>query len=392
VPGEGIAIVARGRDRAGMRFALGLARALGAAGAPYALMGPREAPWRTRTAVPKSIRGLVTVVPDEGPASWEALVAGAAVVLLVTDEDVAGPVAPLAMAAGRCVVAPRGPEAEDLLRHGEDGLVLPAYTREAWVAGIGELLADPARRRVLGSAAAARVASVDEVAGTLERAYLEALTGRRAGATLGGRLVADLRVRPAPGTDPARLAAACHEAGLDLVAVAAPGGIDPALAVAAAAPPGLRVVVGQEVACLEGVIVGLFLTEPVPDGLGVAEAVSRIRGQGGVVLAPHPETCEAVPPGVLRAIGGAVDCLELLTGAPGPTAIEAARVAGRMGVAVTAGSVASGPEGVGTVGVAMRPFRDARDFVEALAEGTPVRPRRTRRSRRPRPRARTRST
>ena len=50
----------------------------------------------------------------------------------------------------------------------------------------------------------------------------------------------------------------------------------------------IEVVVGEEVTTADGEIIGLFLTERIPDMLSVEETVDIIREQGGLVIAPHP--------------------------------------------------------------------------------------------------------
>ena len=51
---------------------------------------------------------------------------------------------------------------------------------------------------------------------------------------------------------------------------------------------GIDVVVGEEISCIEGEVIGLYLNEDVPKDLPVAEAVDRVRSQGGLLIAPHP--------------------------------------------------------------------------------------------------------
>jgi len=46
-------------------------------------------------------------------------------------------------------------------------------------------------------------------------------------------------------------------------------------------------VVGEEISCDEGDIIGLFLTERIGRG-PVLEVMDRIRAQGGLVMVPHP--------------------------------------------------------------------------------------------------------
>lgn len=50
----------------------------------------------------------------------------------------------------------------------------------------------------------------------------------------------------------------------------------------------IQVVPGEEVTTADGEIIGLFLTERVPDMLPVEETIDIIREQGGLTIAPHP--------------------------------------------------------------------------------------------------------
>lgn len=54
------------------------------------------------------------------------------------------------------------------------------------------------------------------------------------------------------------------------------------------APPGLTVIVGEEVRTTSGDLIGLYLERPVPPGLSPPEAAAAIREQGGLVGLPHP--------------------------------------------------------------------------------------------------------
>jgi glycosyltransferase involved in cell wall biosynthesis len=392
----GLVAVARGRDRAGMRFALHVLRGLDlAAVGPVTLLGPGEAPWRTRAAVPKALRPAITALPDLGPdARAEALGRGR-IALLATPEDVAGPVLREAMACGMAVLAPRSAELDGVVAHGRDGLALPPFSRDAWIRAAADLAARPGRRAELGARAAARahLRTWDRVAEELEGHYRSALAERRArpaGRRTAERILADLRLRPTPGVDAAAIVAACLERGIDAVAVAAPRGLEPALDVAAAAPEDLIVVVGQEIATRSGTVVGLFLAEPVPDDLELGEALARVRAQGGVVLVPHPMVASAPPPEELRRHAAEIDCYEALSSAPLALAggEEAALLAGRLGLLVTAGSAAAGADGVGLAATRMGAFRGPAEFLAALSGAELVRRRRGLRAQRARGRRR----
>ena len=51
---------------------------------------------------------------------------------------------------------------------------------------------------------------------------------------------------------------------------------------------GIEVVIGEEVSSIEGHILGLFLTEEIPQGLSALETIQRITDQGGTAIIPHP--------------------------------------------------------------------------------------------------------
>jgi phosphatidylinositol alpha-mannosyltransferase len=375
-----IAIVARGRDRAGLRFALAIVRLVTPrADGPITLMGPREAPWRVRTAVPKALRDRLDIVPDTGPESWDRLLAGAGVVVLGTPGDIDGPVTAQALADGCVVVAPRSAESDARLDDGTNAVVLAPYVRTPWVDALGALLDDPARRARIGAEARRGAPSWDAVAGMLETAYRDALGRHRSGHPMPEeRVVADLRLRPTAGVDPGQMAAACWDAGLDVIAVASPDGVAVAGAIAAAAPPGLTVISGQEVATSEGVVVGLFLGADVPGGRSLSDTADLIHAQGGVVVIPHPTTPSSPSADLLRTLAQKIDCRELASPAGGPGQRPALRAAQELGIVVSAGSGAGTPDIVGTIGMRLRPFRDGRDFLDAVADGELIRPRRRR--------------
>ena len=88
--------------------------------------------------------------------------------------------------------------------------------------------------------------------------------------------------------DPAAMMAKAVRLGLTHLAITDHERIDAALAVAEVAPPGLQLIVGEEVRSADGDMLGLFLHEVVPPGLSAAETAAAIREQGGLVGLPHP--------------------------------------------------------------------------------------------------------
>ena len=297
-----LVLVARGRDRVGVRFALGVLRGIDLDDiGEVTLLGPADAPWRTRAAVPKALRDRVRVVPDEGPGSRAAVLAAADIALLAAPEDAAGPVLREAMASGCAILVPRFAAVGEAVADGIDALVLPQFTREPWSRAVDELAADPARRGELQAAALARGRgrTWGDVAGDLERLYLGALDAVRArpAGEPETRVLADMHVRPGRDLSADQVVSACAERGIGVVCVASPDGLGPGRAVALAAPPSLTVVVGQEIETTDGVLVGLFMSHPVATGLVPGEAAAAVHAQGGVVMSPAPRHGGAVPRG-----------------------------------------------------------------------------------------------
>jgi predicted metal-dependent phosphoesterase TrpH len=51
---------------------------------------------------------------------------------------------------------------------------------------------------------------------------------------------------------------------------------------------GDRIIVGEEIDTPEGEVIGLYLEETIPGGIGLDEAIASIKHQGGLVYLPHP--------------------------------------------------------------------------------------------------------
>jgi predicted metal-dependent phosphoesterase TrpH len=83
----------------------------------------------------------------------------------------------------------------------------------------------------------------------------------------------------------ARVAA---ERGLTHLVITDHDRIDGALEAQAAAPPGLTVIVGQEIRTLAGDLIAAFVTRPIPRDLPAVDAIAEVRAQGGLVGIPHP--------------------------------------------------------------------------------------------------------
>jgi predicted metal-dependent phosphoesterase TrpH len=139
---------------------------------------------------------------------------------------------------------------------------------------------------------------------------------------------------------------------------------------------GARVIVGEEIRTGGGEIIGLFMSERVPYVLPLAEAVRRIRDQGGLVYAPHPLDPGRSSLGRARltelCANGVADVVEVFNSKVRDQAwnTEAAEIATRYGVPGAAGSDAHDAHGIGAAYVEMPDFDGPSSFLASLTEGT----------------------
>ncbi|WP_345463691.1 PHP domain-containing protein [Actinoallomurus oryzae] len=138
---------------------------------------------------------------------------------------------------------------------------------------------------------------------------------------------------------------------------------------------GARIVVGEEIRTGAGEVIGLFLTGRIPYVLPLADAVRRVREQGGLVYAPHPYDPARAGLGAdgLAALhaAGALDAVEVFNAKIADQELNrrAARFAEAYGLPGGAGSDAHDPEGVGAAYVEMPDFDGPQDFLAALRAG-----------------------
>lgn len=380
-----LVIIARGSDRLGVRFGVGVAKSLPANVIDQiTVLGTADAHWRTTAAIPTVLRSRVSAVADWGAETRNETFVTGALALVATPQDIAGSVVEEAMARGMVVVAPRCPEAEALITDDVDGVILPAFSRERWIAAITELAGDPDRRARLGNAAAAtaRERNIDTVAAMLEERYLGAIEREQAPAHVDDdtHIVVDLRVRPSQLFTPRQIVDVCDTRGVGAVAVIGDQSIDAAREAANAADQDLFVIVGQQIHTRDGELAGLFLTTAVADGLSARDTAQAIRDQGGLVMVPHPVWGEPPSPEILAEMRHMCDCFEVVVGPAsgirGGITTENARLVQRFGTRISAGSGASEPEDIGSSHLRMRRFTDASDFLVSLEDAVPVQRRR----------------
>jgi len=179
-------------------------------------------------------------------------------------------------------------------------------------------------------------------------------------------------------TTPEEIVEVLSGAAIDVVCITDHNTISGALALRDRLP--CRVVVGQEVKTSHGEMIGLFLTERLPHGIKPAEAVERIRDQGGVVYIPHPydpmRSCLRAEVIEELAQSGGIDAIEVINAKTSLAHLQAraAETASRFCLAAGAGSDAHVPLAYGAACVEMDDFDDGDGggFLAALRSGEPV--------------------
>jgi predicted metal-dependent phosphoesterase TrpH len=137
-----------------------------------------------------------------------------------------------------------------------------------------------------------------------------------------------------------------------------------------------RVIVGEELRTGPGELLGLFLTERIPFGVSPVEFCHRVRGQGGLVSAPHPfdPLRNAMTPPVLRSLAdqGLLDVIEVFNAKISLRHLneKAVAFAQEYDLPGVAGSDAHVPNAIGAAYVEMPDFADATEFLRNLREGS----------------------
>ena len=120
---------------------------------------------------------------------------------------------------------------------------------------------------------------------------------------------------------------------------------------------------------------GVFLKETIPAGLGVAEAIKRIRAQGGLVGVPHPfdnMLRHGLGGEVLAAVARDIDFIEVYNSRSPLTeaATKSKQFADEHNLPGSAGSDAHSVGEIGNAYLEMPDFDTKEDFLKALAAAT----------------------
>ncbi len=164
----------------------------------------------------------------------------------------------------------------------------------------------------------------------------------------------------------------CLELGINCIAVADHNTIAGALKLREIAP--FKVIVAEEILTPVGEIMGLFLSEEVPQGLSPQETISRIRSQGGLAAIPHPFG-RSLPwnANTLTSteVLSQIDIIETFNSRTpfSNSNARARKLAQERGKAASAGSDAHTLSEIGRAYVEMPNFEGPSDFLNSLAQG-----------------------
>jgi PHP domain/Glycosyl transferases group 1 len=141
---------------------------------------------------------------------------------------------------------------------------------------------------------------------------------------------------------------------------------------------GIKVILAEEVKTAhEGEVIGLFLSERIERGMSMAETISEIRRQGGLVYVPHPfDRLHSVPDYEhLLEIVDEIDILEVFNPRVAFSAFneEAVRFARKYSIVPGAGSDSHVAQGLGSVKIRLRDFDGPQEFLESMREADIVR-------------------
>ncbi|MDH4142748.1 MAG: PHP domain-containing protein [Chloroflexota bacterium] len=161
-----------------------------------------------------------------------------------------------------------------------------------------------------------------------------------------GRAFIDLHCHTSASFDcltrPADVARVAADRGLTHLIVTDHDRIDGALSARDAAPPGLTIIIGEEVRTADGDLICAYLSSAIAPGMSAAETIAAAREQGGLVGIPHPFDRfrgSLAKHARLDALAPLVDWVEVhnarIVGGGNDLAAEFARDHGLAGVAVS---------------------------------------------------------
>jgi predicted metal-dependent phosphoesterase TrpH/glycosyltransferase involved in cell wall biosynthesis len=345
---------------------------------------PSDTPLRIAPALRERIR-----IVGPAAAAREELIADADVLCAASGGPAPAPqLIRAALAGGAVPVVSRLPLYSELLGDGQLGLMFvpgDADTMGAQIARLGE---DREMLAQMRGRARGVVPGWGEVANRLETLY-EEIAGRRQAAGGNGevrrriarrRLIdVDLHMHTDHSPDCATpvevLLETARDRGLGAIAVTDHNEISGALEARDLAEEmdGLKVIVAEEVKTAEqGEVIALFIEERIERGMTMAETISEIRRQGGLVYVPHPfDRLHSVPDYQhLLDMVEEIDILEVFNPRVALTAFndEAERFARKYRIVPGAGSDSHVAQGLGSVRTRIHDFDGPQEFLEAMRD------------------------
>ncbi len=132
------------------------------------------------------------------------------------------------------------------------------------------------------------------------------------------------------------------------------------------------VVPGIEISTLNGHLLGLNVTTPIPAKLGIEETIHRIHEAGGIAVAPHPSVFYKSPPS--REIDS-YDAVEVMNASSVPFHVFtwlSKRFADRLGLPQTGGSDSHYAPEIGAAYTVVEADPDVDEIVDAVKKGATV--------------------
>lgn len=294
-----------------------------------------------------------------------------------------------AIASGAVPVVSTIARYTELIGDGQRGLLFPVGDPITMAGQIARLGRDP---KMLGKLHAAdALAGIDtwsSLGARMEELYLR-LASRRHDPAGNPELRAKLRDRPLIDIDlhmhtdhssdcatPVEvLIETARDRGFGAIAITDHNEISGALAAKEVAKKfdDFKIIVAEEVKTAEqGEVIGLFLQEKIPKGLTMAETISEIRRQGGLVYVPHPfDRLHSVPDYEhLLDMVEEIDLMEVFNPRVAISSFneEAERFARKYNIIPAAGSDSHVAQGLGAVRVRVHDFDGPEEFLEAMRE------------------------
>ncbi len=344
-----------------------------------------------RLSIPRRLRGRVSFTGYAGGGDLPGFYARSQVLCAPYARPSQSTAALEAMASANAMLLPGQGGIRELMREGTDGILLDHPYSYNLAAGILDLLDNPETRLAMGRSAAerARYLSWGRTAAGVEDAYHEANQRRRrrplhkamepSGA--GDKILADLHTHTSYSPDclttPEQLLAACAECGIEAVAITDHNTVAGGLEAARIAPPGMHVIIGEEIKTESGEIIGLYLEEEIPRGLTAEETIARIKQQGGLVYVPHPfDPMHLTPTYEMLARNAAdIDIIEVYNPRITFSSFneKARRLARKYDIPGGAGSDCHVVEGVGTAMLSLSRFEGPLELLASLRRADIIR-------------------